>query len=58
MAGKPHDANAKGAEARAAKRARLEQELRANLLKRKEQGRARKQPDPVTIREDRQAPKE
>jgi hypothetical protein len=58
MAGKAHDANAKGPDAREAKRARLEQELRANLLKRKEQGRARKPPDPLTNREDRQAPKE
>ena len=44
--------------AREARRARLEQEFRANLLKRKEQGRVRKLPDPRTNREDRQAPKE
>ena len=40
------------------RRARLEQELRANLLKRKEQGRARKPQNPLTNREDRQATKE
>jgi hypothetical protein len=58
MAGKAHDTNAKGPDGRVARRARLEQELRANLLKRKVQGRAGKPPDPLTNREDRQAPKE
>ena len=58
MAGKAHDGNARAADARAERRARLEQELRANLLKRKEQGRSRKPQDPVTNREDREAPKE
>ena len=57
MAGKPHDTNSKWP-GREARRARLEQELRANLLKRKEQGRARKPQDSLTNREDRQAPKE
>ena len=58
MAGKAHDTNAKGPNGRPARRVRLDQELRANLLKRKEQGRARKATDPLTIREDRQPPKE
>ena len=58
MAGKAHDANAKRPAARSDRRARLEQELRANLLKRKEQGRVRNLPNPRANREDRQAPKE
>ncbi len=58
MAAKTHDANAKAGGAQAERRARLERELRANLLKRKEQGKARKHQDPLTNREDRQAPKE
>ena len=58
MADKEHDANAKRAETRTSRRARLERELRANLLKRKEQGRAREQPGPLAMREDRQGPKE
>jgi hypothetical protein len=58
MVGKPHDTNAKAPDGRAERRVRLKQELRANLLKRKEQGRARKPQDPLTNREDRQAPKE
>jgi hypothetical protein len=58
MAGKAHDGNAKRPDARAARRARLEEEMRANLLKRKQQGRVRKAPEPLTNREDRYAPKE
>jgi hypothetical protein len=58
MSDKARDTNAKEPDGRAARRVRLERELRANLLKRKEQGRARKPQDPFTNREDRQAPKE